>query len=429
VDLATAEEVAADLDLGSDRGAALARLVDASMIDAIFESAPDPVRRDRIDHSTRYRMLETLRAFGHDRLVANGEDDAATRRLLRWAAALVERVDAAQETDDEPAADVTVRRELATLRATWRLARERGDIDTAAALAVGLYQVSAWRDLTEPGAWAEELAADPALAGHPQAAAVLGSAANAAYHRGDYAEADRLARAGLSRPPSGQGLCLCRTGLACAALAAGAFGDVVAHGVAAAQVWTRPSANLGIAALGALYGGDLARARELQERAAVAAGCPTNRGFAAYVAGEIANLGGDPDSAEAHYTAALDEFRMSGTTFGTAITLVGLLSARTRAGRTHDALRGFRDLLDYFVRAGNWTHQWTALRNLAALLRALDDPAPATLIDEAADAAPDAPPPPDGRRPGPAAHAPGRAEALATARAAIARHLGTQGAG
>ena len=44
VDLATAEEVAADLDLGSDPGAALARLVDASMIDAIFESVPDPVR-------------------------------------------------------------------------------------------------------------------------------------------------------------------------------------------------------------------------------------------------------------------------------------------------------------------------------------------------------------------------------------------------
>ena len=173
---------------------------------------------------------------------------------------------------------------------------------------------------------------------------MLGSAANAAYHRGDYAEADRLARAGLSRHSVGAGPVPVpdRTGLRGAG--GRAFGDVVAHGVAAAQAWTRPSANLGIAALGALYGGDLARARELQERAAVAAGCPTNRGFAAYVAGEIANLGGDPGSAEAHYTAALDEFRDAGTTFGTAITLVGLLSARTRAGRTHDALRGFRDL-------------------------------------------------------------------------------------
>jgi tetratricopeptide (TPR) repeat protein len=284
--------------------------------------------------------------------------------------------------------------------------------------------VSAWRDLTEPGAWAEELAADPALAGHPQAAAVLGSAANAAYHRGDHAEADRLARAGLALHPAGQGLYLCRTGLACAALAAGAFGDVVGHGLAAAHAWTRPSATLAIAALGALYGGDLARAHVLQERAAATAGCPTDRGFAAYVAGEIDNLGGAPDRAEPHYLVALEHSRRSGATFATAIALVGLLSTRTRAGRTHDALRGFSDLLDYFARAGNWTHQWTALRNLAALLRALDDAEPAALIDAAADAAPDAPPPPDGRRPARGA-APGREQALATARAAIARHLGT----
>ena len=32
---------------------------------------------------TRYRMLETLRAFGLDRLAAEGEDDDAGDRLLR----------------------------------------------------------------------------------------------------------------------------------------------------------------------------------------------------------------------------------------------------------------------------------------------------------------------------------------------------------
>ena len=111
----------------------------------------------------------------------------------------------------------------------------------------------------------------------------------------------------------------------------------------------------------------------------------------------------------------------SGATFGTAITLVGALSAQVRAGRVDDALRGFRDVVEYFARAGNWTHLWTALRNLADLLRALGDPGPAALLDAAADAAPDAPPPPGGRTP--VDDAPGRAEALATARAAIARHL------
>jgi hypothetical protein len=94
-----------------------------------------------------------------------------------------------------------------------------------------------------------------------------------------------------------------------------------------------------------------------------------------------------------------------------------------RAGRIQEALRGFGDVVDYWEQAGHWTHQWTTLRNLAALLRTLDDPEPAALLEAAADAAPDASPAP-GRSPvragGPA---PGRAEALAVARAAIVRHL------
>ena len=52
VDLDTAEHVATDLGLTVDPGTALARLVDASMLEATFTGAD----------KTRYRMLETLRA-------------------------------------------------------------------------------------------------------------------------------------------------------------------------------------------------------------------------------------------------------------------------------------------------------------------------------------------------------------------------------
>jgi hypothetical protein len=56
-----------------------------------------------------------------------------------------------------------------------------------------------------------------------------------------------------------------------------------------------------------------------------------------------------------------------------------------------DALRGYRDVVAYFARTGNWTHQWTTLRNLADLLRRLGDAEPAAVLDAAADLAPDAP--------------------------------------
>ena len=64
VELDTAEQLAAGQCPGRDPGSVLARLVDASMLEAAFTGG------------TRYRMLETLRAFGLDRLAAAGDDDA-----------------------------------------------------------------------------------------------------------------------------------------------------------------------------------------------------------------------------------------------------------------------------------------------------------------------------------------------------------------
>ena len=94
VDLATAETLAGELTTPrAIRPRGLARLVDASMIEADF------------GEGTRYRMLETLRAFGLDRLEAAGETDAAAERLLRWAVELtawVEQTARAPQTSRRP---------------------------------------------------------------------------------------------------------------------------------------------------------------------------------------------------------------------------------------------------------------------------------------------------------------------------------------
>jgi hypothetical protein len=75
---------------------------------------------------------------------------------------------------------------------------------------------------------------------------------------------------------------------------------------------------------------------------------------------------------------------------------------------------------------GNWIHLWVTLRNLADLLRRLGDDVPATLIDAAADRAPDAPatgPAPAGS-PVPVTSTPaGRTAVLDAARQAIERNL------
>ncbi|RZB13278.1 transcriptional regulator, partial [Streptomyces sp. F001] len=412
VDLDTAERIATDLALAGDPGSALARLVDASMIDATF------------DGTTRYRMLETLRAFGLDRLAALGEDKAAAERMARWAVELTARFHSAMTTEREPEADAELRRELPNLRAAWRLVRDRGSLDDAVAMVVGLFDAIAYRDLVEIRDWAKELAADPALADHPGAGLVLGAAGEAVYHHGDYVRAERLARAGLEKKTEGKAPWQCLMVLSVAELARGAHGAVVEHSLAAADLAGPHRESLGIAALATAYAGDPDAARRLNEQGWAGAVSPSMRAWGAYVAGEIENLAGRGELAERHYVEAVDLARTSGATFLVGVATVGLLSVRAAKGRVHEALEGYRDVIGYFARTGNWTHLWTTLRNLADLLRRLGDDEAAALIAAAADRAPDAPAATGsqhtGKRRGPV---PGRTAVLEVARQAIERNL------
>ena len=411
VDLDTAERMVLDLVPEQDPGGVLARLVDASMIEAHFEGA------------TRYRMLEMLRAFGIDRLTAAGEIFGAQQLFLGWAVDLTDWIGTTMTSEREPVADRALRREQPNLRAAWKLVRGSGNIDAAVAIILSLFEAIGYRDLVEIRDWAEELAADPALADHRRIGAVLGVAAEAAYQRGDYVAAERLARDGVERKDAGNDSWHSMSALAVAELARGAFAQATEHSIAAATLVGASRENWGTAALALAYVGDLTAARTANDRGLAAAVSPTMRSWALYVAGEIESRSGGNELAEQHYLAAIELARNSGATFLVGIATVGLLSVRVATGRVHDALRGYRDVIDYFAGTGNWTHLWVALRNLADLLRRLGDAAVATTLEAAADAAPDAPA--DGRQP-PVVRdstAPSRATVLAVARQAIERQL------
>jgi predicted ATPase len=117
VDLDTAELLAEEQCRDRDPGSVLARLVDASMLEVTFTGG------------TRYRMLETLRAFGLDRLAAVGEDDDATGHMIRWAVRLTARtaVDVASEREPEA--------RTSCCAASWRTCAPHGGRPGAAALA------------------------------------------------------------------------------------------------------------------------------------------------------------------------------------------------------------------------------------------------------------------------------------------------------
>ncbi len=417
VDLTTAEAVAADLGTAGDPGSVLARLVDASMVEAVR----DDHQRDAAGR-TRFRMLEPLRGYGHDRLAAAGEADDADARLLRWAVDLTRWIDRTSTTNREAESDAALRRELGNLRTAWRRARIRGETDAAVEFIVALGESAAWRDLIEIRRWADELIDDPALVDHHWEARVWGVASQDAYLRGDASRADRLARGGLERAGGdAEGRRSCLGSLAQADLARAAFDDAVTHDVEAADLATRPGPQPGVGALAALYGGDPERARALADAIPIA-DVPTLHGFAAYVRAEIDTATGHYDRAEERYVRATEIARSTRATFLVAIASVGLAAVRSRAGRVGDALRGYREVVEYWAEGGHWSHQWVTLRNLADLLRALDDHETAELLDAAADRAPDAPGAGAGAA-DPTLPAPGRHEALEAAREALERHL------
>ena len=410
-DLATAEAVGDELGLSVDPATALARLVDSSMVVAELDGRP------------RYRMLDTLRHFGLERLRAEGELSEAERRLVRWAVRFVGEVDDAYETERDQDADRRLRDELANLRAAWRTARDHGDLDAAAAMAVGLYAYASWRDLTELFRWMLELAADPSLVGSPHEATVLGVASEAAwFSRGDLDSAEQLARRAAAAVRAGDALG--------AAAAAWALGDVFVFrgryreaselSLAGRRDTRWPGEGPAQAALALTYAGDVEAAhRHLAEAERLVRG-QTLRAYTRYVAGELANATGHRAQARAAYEDAIELAGAVGATFIEGIASVGLVTAHTAEGDLSAALAGYDSLIDRWERTGAWTQQWTTLRNLADLLDRFDDSSTATALRAAAANAPEAAAAPDQTEPSSNLT---RDEALAVARTAIARHL------
>jgi predicted ATPase/DNA-binding SARP family transcriptional activator len=382
VDLRTAEDVFAQLGLSGEPATALGHLVDASMVEADL-SGP-----------ARYRMLDTLRTFGLDRLEAEGESEVATERLMRWAVDLAAWLAAAGVSEDEVVADGRLRTELANLRTAWRTARSRGDLDAAIEIVLELYELVAWREVTEVWGWATELAADPDVAGHPGEAATLAVGAEAAwFSAGDLDRAEALAERAVAvmDPDDARSRRLAAWAMCDVLLFRGRYEESRHYALLSRTGTPMEAEGYVQVALGATYEGDLELAEASIVRAKALPSPPTLRGFIAYCEGELGGRTGEWARAEAAYRTAIETAIGTGAGFLEGVASVGLVSTLVAGGRTAEALAGYRALLDRWERTGGWTQQWTTLRNVADLLDDLGDVATAATLREAADHAPEAP--------------------------------------
>ncbi len=112
---------------------------------------------DRSSGRTRFSMLETIRQFAEEQLVAGGEASAIRAAHSRYFAGREADILALWDSPRQREAYTWFSTELANLRTAFRWATDRGDLDVAATLASFAGWLGACCQTYEPVAWAEEL--------------------------------------------------------------------------------------------------------------------------------------------------------------------------------------------------------------------------------------------------------------------------------
>jgi len=150
---------------------------------------------DRADDDARYQLLETMRAYGRERLDERGETEHWRRRHAAHYAETAESLGDLVRGPDEIVWRRRLRSELDNLRAavTWSLdcaalEDQRLAMRVIAALA---YEVTMDRS-SGYGEWAERALPHLAVASAAERFGILGAAAFAAIHRGDFATSGAL---------------------------------------------------------------------------------------------------------------------------------------------------------------------------------------------------------------------------------------------
>ncbi|HTX93664.1 MAG TPA: adenylate/guanylate cyclase domain-containing protein [Mycobacterium sp.] len=125
---------------------------------------------DRSSGRTRFAMLETIRQFAEEQLVAGGEASEIRAAHSRYFAGREADILALWDSPRQPEAYDWFAVELANLRTAFRWAADHGDLDVAATIATYAGWLGALVQTVEPIAWAEELIEPARAVDHPRLA-------------------------------------------------------------------------------------------------------------------------------------------------------------------------------------------------------------------------------------------------------------------
>ena len=149
--------------MGSDDDFAILDLLDALVRKSLLVA-------DRSSGRTRFSMLETIRQFAEEQLVARGEASEIRAAHSRYFAGREADILALWDSPRQREAYDWFTVELANLRTAFRWAADHGDLDVAATIASYAGLLGAAVQTLEPIAWAEELIEPARAVDHPRLA-------------------------------------------------------------------------------------------------------------------------------------------------------------------------------------------------------------------------------------------------------------------
>jgi predicted ATPase len=148
---------------GSDDDFATLDLLDALVRKSLLVA-------DRSAGRTRFSMLETIRQFAEEQLVARGEASEIRAAHSRYFAGREADIMALWDSPRQREAYDWFTLELANLRTAFRWAADQGDLDVAAPIASYVGWLGVAVQTFEPIAWAEELIEPAGAVDHPRLA-------------------------------------------------------------------------------------------------------------------------------------------------------------------------------------------------------------------------------------------------------------------
>ena len=377
--LAAAEQVGAGAPLAQREVAGvLAELVDKSLVVA-----------ERSDGQVRYRLLDTLRAYGQRRLDEEGALEEVRHVHAAYHVQLVDELAPQLRGADETIALADLDAAVDDLRVAHAWLVATGEAHGALRLPAALHDELVFRPREEVFGWVERALELVGAAGQPAYPAALATAARGAMNQGEFDEARRLAESALDTARADELTSLwARYVLTTVALYEGRLDDALAHADkrleladALAQPYHRSLAGVS-RALALHYRGEGTPAVVAAAQArsdAQASGNHTARAWALYSSGEVL-LDTDPDEAATLLEQAVDAARRVDRRFIEGVALVSLASVHGRHGSTDRALGLFRETVAHWRSLGVHTQQLTTLRNLVELLVRLGADEPAALL-------------------------------------------------